>query len=162
MARAKFQTLTEQMFYVLLCLREERCGADVLALVRRMTDDRVSIGSGTLYDLLEQFTREGFIEETKLEGRRRSYRLTSRGEALLQGSTGGSKPRSQTMNACREGERHHEKETLARHLFDLSPGSCNQEAGGHGAGGLAASRAWHVPLDVRPHGAKADALCRRL
>lgn len=85
MARAKFQTLTEQMFYVLLCLREERCGADVLALVRRMTDDRVSIGSGTLYDLLEQFTREGFIEETKLEGRRRSYRLTSRGEALLQG-----------------------------------------------------------------------------
>ena len=85
MARARFQTLTEQMFYVLLCLREERCGADVLALVRRMTDDRVSIGSGTLYDLLEQFTREGFIEETKLEGRRRSYRLTSRGEALLQG-----------------------------------------------------------------------------
>ena len=29
MARARFQTLTEQMFYVLLCLREERCGADV-------------------------------------------------------------------------------------------------------------------------------------
>ena len=26
MAREKFQTLTEQMFYVLLCLREECCG----------------------------------------------------------------------------------------------------------------------------------------
>lgn len=29
MAREKFQTLTEQMFYVLLCLREECCGMDV-------------------------------------------------------------------------------------------------------------------------------------
>ena len=31
MARGKFQTLTEQMFYILLCLRQERCGADVMA-----------------------------------------------------------------------------------------------------------------------------------
>lgn len=85
MARARFQTLTEQMFYVLLCLREERCGADILELVRRITKQRVNIGSGTLYDLLEQFTREGFIEETKQEGRRRRYRLTPQGEALLEG-----------------------------------------------------------------------------
>ena len=33
MARGKFQTLTEQMFYILLCLRQERCGADVMAWV---------------------------------------------------------------------------------------------------------------------------------
>lgn len=85
MARAKFQTLTEQMFYVLLCLREEHCGADILDLVRRTTARRVNIGSGTLYDLLEHFTREGFIEETSKEGRRRSYRITPQGEALLQG-----------------------------------------------------------------------------
>ncbi|MCI9003389.1 MAG: PadR family transcriptional regulator, partial [Oscillibacter sp.] len=26
MAREKFQTLTEPMFYILLCLREECCG----------------------------------------------------------------------------------------------------------------------------------------
>ena len=26
MAREKFSTLTEQMFYILLCLREECCG----------------------------------------------------------------------------------------------------------------------------------------
>ena len=30
MARAKFQTLSEQMFYVLLCRRQERCGIDIL------------------------------------------------------------------------------------------------------------------------------------
>ena len=33
MAREKFQTLTEQMFYILLCLQRECCGVDVMARV---------------------------------------------------------------------------------------------------------------------------------
>ena len=57
MPREKFKTLTEQMFYILLCLCEERCGIEILDSVRDLTDDRVKIGSGTLYDLLEQFTK---------------------------------------------------------------------------------------------------------
>ena len=40
MARGKFQTLTEQMFYILLCLRQERCGADVMAWVAEATGSR--------------------------------------------------------------------------------------------------------------------------
>ena len=55
MPRERFKTLTEQMFYILLCLHQERRGADILEIVRTITADRVSIGSGTLYDLLEQF-----------------------------------------------------------------------------------------------------------
>ena len=83
MPREKFKTLTEQMFYILLCLREECCGMDVMARVNELTDDRVKIGSGTLYDLLEQFTKEGMICETKIEGRRRSYRITEKGLRML-------------------------------------------------------------------------------
>ena len=83
MPRAKFQTLTEQMFYALLCLREECCGIDILDRVPAMTGGRVSIGSGTLYTLLEQFAGEGMIVETRTEGRRRSYRLTEKGRAML-------------------------------------------------------------------------------
>ena len=49
MARGKFQTLTEQMFYILLCLRQERCGADVMAWVAEATGSRVAVGPGTLY-----------------------------------------------------------------------------------------------------------------
>jgi len=82
--RAKFQTLTEQMFYVLLCLKEECCGMDILDKVPQMTAGRVSVGSGTLYNLLEQFLEEGFIRETKVEGRRRSYLLTERGREVLE------------------------------------------------------------------------------
>lgn len=83
MPREKFQTLTEQMFYVLLCLREECCGTDILHIVPQLTHGRVSVGSGTLYNLLEQFSAEEMIEETKVEGRRRSYRITEKGRAML-------------------------------------------------------------------------------
>lgn len=83
MPRAKFQTLTEQMFYVLLCLREECYGLDILDKVPVMTAGRVRVGSGTLYNLLEQFAYEGMIKETKVEGRRRSYILTDKGRELL-------------------------------------------------------------------------------
>jgi len=81
--RAKFQTLTEQMFYVLLCLTVECYGMDILDRVPAMTDGRVSVGSGTLYNLLEQFLEEGMITETKVEGRRRSYILTDKGREML-------------------------------------------------------------------------------
>ena len=84
MPRAKFQTLTEQMFYILMCLKEECYGLDILDRVPQMTGKRVTVGSGTLYNLLEQFLEEGFIRETKVEGRRRSYILTAKGKEMLE------------------------------------------------------------------------------
>lgn len=83
MPREKFRTLTEQMFYTLLCLKEECYGMDILDRVPAMTGQRVSIGSGTLYTLLEQFLEAGMIRETKVEGRKRSYLLTDRGRERL-------------------------------------------------------------------------------
>ncbi len=83
MARAKFQTLTEQMFYVLLCLKDECYGMDILDKVPAMTNRRVNVGSGTLYNLLEQFLEAEMIRETKVEGRKRSYILTEKGKAML-------------------------------------------------------------------------------
>jgi len=83
MPRERFKTLTEQMFYVLLCLHEECRGMDILEMIRTLTNGRVNIGSGTLYDLLEQFVKEGAIKETKAEGRRRSYIITDKGLQML-------------------------------------------------------------------------------
>ncbi len=84
MPREKFKTLTEQMFYVLLALMEECCGMDIMEKVSQLTTGRVKVGSGTLYNLLEQFSEEGIISETKTEGRRRSYILTQKGRELLE------------------------------------------------------------------------------
>ncbi|KIR01991.1 Transcriptional regulator, PadR family [Lachnospiraceae bacterium TWA4] len=83
MPREKFKTLTEQMFYVLLCLTDECYGMDILDRVPTMTKGRVNVGSGTLYNLLEQFLNEEFIAETKVEGRKRSYILTDKGREIL-------------------------------------------------------------------------------
>lgn len=83
MPREKFSALTEPMFYTLLCLREPCCGADIMQKVRQMTGGRVNIGPGTLYHLLEEFSRQWYIQELDSPGRRRVYRITDEGRELL-------------------------------------------------------------------------------
>lgn len=84
MAREKFQTLTEPMFYILLCLRRECCGADIMARVSALTGRRVSVGPGTLYNLLDSFLNAGMIRETAVTGRKRSYIITAKGQETLE------------------------------------------------------------------------------
>lgn len=84
MPREKFQTLTEQMFYILLCLQSECYGMDIMEKVYAMTDGRISVGPGTLYNLLESFVKAGLIRQTKIEGRRRSYLITDDGVQALE------------------------------------------------------------------------------
>lgn len=72
--------LTEPMFYVLMAfLHGEMCGIDVAAFVEKKTRGRVKLGPGTLYTLLNKFQDETLIEEIEVEGRKRTYRLTSKG-----------------------------------------------------------------------------------
>lgn len=84
MAREKYQTLTEQMFYILICLKDECCGVDIMKMVSQLTNGRVSIGPGTLYSLLDNFMKEGFILETKIESRKKSYIITDIGKEMLE------------------------------------------------------------------------------
>ena len=83
-AREKFQTLTEQMFYILLCLNDECCGVDIMERITQITGGRISVGPGTLYTLLDSFLKAGMIRETRTDGRRRSYLITPAGSALLE------------------------------------------------------------------------------
>ena len=57
MARKRLETLTEQMFYVLLSLRGERHGYGIMQAITELTGGRVSVGAGTLYALLERFVK---------------------------------------------------------------------------------------------------------
>lgn len=74
MARKKLETLTEQMFYVLLALRQERHGYGIMQAITALTNGRVNIGAGTLYALLERFEGEGFITFTRMEDKRKYYK----------------------------------------------------------------------------------------
>ena len=51
--------------------------------IANLTQGRVTVGPGTLYNLLESFQAAGWIVETKTEGRRRSYLITPAGEQAL-------------------------------------------------------------------------------
>ena len=73
--------LTEAMFYVLMALRRgELCGTEIAAWTERCTEGRVRLGPGTLYTILGRFLKEGFIQETSVQGRQRNYRLTEKGQ----------------------------------------------------------------------------------
>ena len=84
MARKKLETLTEQMYYVLLSLTSEpRHGYGIMQDVAGLTDGRVTIGAGTLYALLSRFESEGLIALTDMEEGRKYYLLTAEGKRVL-------------------------------------------------------------------------------
>lgn len=83
MARETLQTLSEPMYYILLALLEERCGVDIMKKVEEISHGRIKVGPGTSYALLDKFMKEGVIQETKVEGRKRSYLITEHGKELL-------------------------------------------------------------------------------
>ena len=83
MAKKAFDTLTETMFYVLMAFEKgELCGTEIADYIDRKTLGRVKIGPGTLYTLLSRFEEEKLIEETRVAGRRRTYRITDKGKGL--------------------------------------------------------------------------------
>ena len=84
MARKQWETLTEQMFYILLALYEPRHGYAVMQYVAGLTNGRVRIGAGTLYTLLSRFEEERYICCVDENEQRKEYSITDTGRALLQ------------------------------------------------------------------------------
>lgn len=83
MARKKLDTLSEQMYYLLLSLVSERHGYGIMQYIRQLTQGRVLIGAGTLYGLLSRFESEGLIRQTREAEGRKYYILTSSGLTVL-------------------------------------------------------------------------------
>lgn len=80
MARKKFSTLTEPMFYLLMSLSKgDKCGIDISEYISRKSSGSVQLGPGTLYALLSEFEQEGIIKYVGIEGKRKIYRITELG-----------------------------------------------------------------------------------
>jgi len=72
--------LTEAMFYVLMAFQQgEMCGIEIADFIERHTKGRVLIGPATLYTILGKFEKEKYIREILVEGRKRTYRITEKG-----------------------------------------------------------------------------------
>ncbi|MCI8836682.1 MAG: PadR family transcriptional regulator [Hungatella sp.] len=83
MAREQFQSLSEQMYYILLALWDVQCGADISRRVDQLSQGRIRIGPGTLYTLLGRFQEQEMIRETQSAGRKRYYVITEKGKRMM-------------------------------------------------------------------------------
>lgn len=102
MPKKSLENLTESMFYVLMAFgREPMCGTDVADFIERRTGGRIRMGPATLYTILGKFEREGYIAETAVEGRRRTYGITAKGNRAYEEEL--KRLRSCVLDADREG-----------------------------------------------------------
>ncbi|HHW95170.1 MAG TPA: PadR family transcriptional regulator [Mogibacterium sp.] len=84
MAKKSLYPLTESMYYVLLSFhKQDMCGTEIAEYVRNMTNNRVRLGPGTLYTILDTFRKEKVIVKVSSEGRKIRYKITEKGESLF-------------------------------------------------------------------------------
>ena len=84
MPRTKFQTLTEQMFYILLCLKEPNHGYGIVQKVEKMTEGAIRLAPGTMYGSLSKMEKDGVIRFLREEEKRKIYQITLLGAELLE------------------------------------------------------------------------------
>ncbi|MCX7773146.1 MAG: PadR family transcriptional regulator [Clostridia bacterium] len=82
-ARKRYLPMSETMFYILLSLFEERHGYGIMMHVKELTKGRIVLGAGTVYSSLSKLEGDGLIQGAGEEGRRKSYRITPTGEAII-------------------------------------------------------------------------------
>ncbi|MFZ5987559.1 MAG: PadR family transcriptional regulator [Bacillota bacterium] len=77
--------LTEAVFYILLSLYEPLHGYGIMQFVREISNERVSLGAGTLYGALNTLVEKGWIKALS-EGtgdRKKEYVITPNGKQVV-------------------------------------------------------------------------------
>lgn len=82
--RRVYIPMTETAFYILFCLQDESHGYNIGQEVDRMTDGEVKISPGTMYGTLKKMEKDGLIEFVREEDKRKIYRATTLGKAILE------------------------------------------------------------------------------
>lgn len=83
---AKETPLTEAVFYILLAVRNPNHGYGIIQEVQEMTNNRVSLGPGTLYGAINSLLDKKWIElysEEKESRKKKSYIITSNGKLVF-------------------------------------------------------------------------------
>ncbi|WP_188455713.1 PadR family transcriptional regulator [Virgibacillus oceani] len=79
----KLLPLSETMHYILLALREPLHGYAVMQKIEQISNGTVILAAGTLYGAIENLNKHGWIEPVGNSGRRKIYRITAKGSAIL-------------------------------------------------------------------------------
>lgn len=76
--------MSESGYYILLSLKEPRHGYGIILYVRELTQNRISLGAGTIYGTLTKFEKDRLIVAAGEEDRRKLFILTENGSWLLE------------------------------------------------------------------------------
>ena len=76
--------MSEPSFLLLSSLLEERHGYGIMQHTEQMTGGKVALGAGTVYTILYKMENDGLIQVAREEERRKIYRITPAGRAVLQ------------------------------------------------------------------------------
>ena len=79
----KYCPMTETIFYTLLSLLAPNHGYGIMKFVRELTEDRVKMGTGTLYTMLGRLVDDQMILVVNEENGKKTYQITEEGRAIL-------------------------------------------------------------------------------
>ena len=82
--RKVYVPMTETGFYILLCLREESHGYNIIRKVEELTDGKIRISPGTMYGSLAKMEKDGLICFIREEEKRKIYLITDLGRQVLE------------------------------------------------------------------------------
>ncbi len=77
--------LTEVTFYILLSLYSPKHGYAIMQFVKEMTNERLSLGAGTLYGALNSLQEKNWIRlYGDSQGRKKEYVITEEGKRIAE------------------------------------------------------------------------------
>ena len=79
----KLRPNRETMTYLRSSLRQERHGYGIMLHVKEITQGRIVLGAGTIYQTLQKLERDRLIRPTREIDRKKQYLITGLGEELL-------------------------------------------------------------------------------
>lgn len=78
--------LTEALFYILLAVRTPNHGYGIIQDVSKMTNERVTLGPGTLYGAINSMLKKGWISlysVDKQSRKKKEYLITDKGKKVF-------------------------------------------------------------------------------
>lgn len=79
----KYVPMTETAYYILLSLCEPKHGYGISKWVSEKTNNRINLGSGTIYGTISKMEKDNLICLYDEVDNRRIYEITSRGKNVL-------------------------------------------------------------------------------
>jgi len=77
--------LTEAVFYILLALFNPTHGYGIIKFIRSITNDRVILGSGTLYGAINKLLKNDWVRIEKIQNDdRKLYAITDMGKLVVE------------------------------------------------------------------------------